>query len=275
MADLRQATTNQLTTKSRQRRWKLERNQLSYWVDFATQARKFSQSPYILQQIPPPDYTPLPKQPQEILIVANKSGIIGRFLNNLAVKVAQIYHRLSLPIFADSQTGRNYPKGYVQGEIPNFILLGQNRTTTLIGEIKTPWTTDLDNIDNNNFKSIWGQIARYMDDCHCRYSVVPGNHGLDEGSTQRSSGRQCEGSHVIHGIPRWEPFWGRFLPRQDRGPAVPGPACRAVQFEVLDAANGIYNVQRHPTGKACHGSTDEGQAPMLWPEAAVISPAAR
>lgn len=48
MADLRQATNNQLTTKSRQRRWKLERNQLSYLVNFATQARKFSQSPYVL-----------------------------------------------------------------------------------------------------------------------------------------------------------------------------------------------------------------------------------
>ncbi|KAJ9212219.1 hypothetical protein DTO166G4_6163 [Paecilomyces variotii] len=172
MADLRQATTNQLTTKSRQRRWKLERNQLSYWVDFATQARKFSQSPYVLQRVPPPDSTPLPEQPQEILIIANKSSVVGRFLNNLAAKIAQIYHRLSLPTFADPQAGRNYPEGCSQGEIPDFILLGQNRTTALVGGIETPWTTDLDHLDDDDFKSVWGQIARYMDDCHCHYGVL-------------------------------------------------------------------------------------------------------
>ncbi|KAJ9374880.1 hypothetical protein DTO282E5_435 [Paecilomyces variotii] len=126
-------------------------------------------------------------------------------------------------------------------------------------------------MDNNDFKSVSGQIARYIDDCHCRYGVVPGDYGLDEGSRQSSSGCQCEGSHVIHGIPRWEPFWGRCLPRQDRRPAVPGPACRAVQFEVLDAANGIYNVQRHRKSLPWF----DRSAPMLWPEAAVISPAAR
>ncbi|KAJ9299939.1 hypothetical protein DTO271G3_2823 [Paecilomyces variotii] len=58
------------------------------------------------------------------------------------------------------------------GEIPDFILFGQNGTTALVGEIKTPWTTDLDNMDDDDFKSVWGQIARYMDDCHCRYGVV-------------------------------------------------------------------------------------------------------
>ncbi|KAJ9201109.1 hypothetical protein DTO021D3_8630 [Paecilomyces variotii] len=172
MADLRQASADLLTTKSRQPRWKLGRHQLSYWVDFATQVREFSRSPYVLTRVPLPDYVPLPEQPQEILIVANESGVAGRFLNNLGVEVAQICHRLSLPTFADPQAGRNYPEGCSQGEIPDFILLGQNRTTALVGEIKTPWTTDLDNLSHNDFQSVWGQIARYMDDCHCRYGVV-------------------------------------------------------------------------------------------------------
>lgn len=106
--------------------------------------------------MPPPNYTPLPEQPREILIVVNESGVTGRFLNNLAVEVAQIYYRLSLPTFANSQAGRNYPEGCVQAEIPNFIFLGQNRTTALVGEIKILWTMDLDNMDNNDFKSVSG-----------------------------------------------------------------------------------------------------------------------
>ncbi|KAJ9397780.1 hypothetical protein DTO282F9_5300 [Paecilomyces variotii] len=48
-------------------------------------------------------------------------------------------HELSFPTFADAQTGRNFPQGCVQGEILDFILLGQNGMTRLVGEIKD-WT---------------------------------------------------------------------------------------------------------------------------------------
>ncbi|KAJ9287349.1 hypothetical protein DTO021C3_5040 [Paecilomyces variotii] len=86
-----------------------------------------------------PEHIPLSSQREEALILSNEIGVSGRFFNNIGIKVSDICHELSFPTFADAQTGRNFPQGCVQGEILDFILLGQNGMTRLVGEIKD-WT---------------------------------------------------------------------------------------------------------------------------------------
>ncbi|GMF79721.1 unnamed protein product [Aspergillus oryzae] len=97
---------------------------------------------------PKPDGSNLNSQlPREWYNVANETGQTGRLVANVFQEIAPVLHRHGVDVvFADVQ-GANAPRLPPKEKVyPDFVLHSPTGEVRLVGEMKTSWTTDLDNL---------------------------------------------------------------------------------------------------------------------------------
>jgi hypothetical protein len=73
------------------------------------------------------------------VVVANESGVTGRYMEHVGNVVSDVCHELNLPVFADVTAGitSNTGSGH---DIPDFILFDvAAEKLRLVGEMKVPW----------------------------------------------------------------------------------------------------------------------------------------
>ncbi|OJJ42305.1 hypothetical protein ASPZODRAFT_147608 [Penicilliopsis zonata CBS 506.65] len=77
------------------------------------------------------------------------ASVTGRWINTIAMEINKVTELLDLPQFTDYQTGKDNPIGCSINAYPDIILVKRGITTVLVGEFKTPWSTDLSDINGN------------------------------------------------------------------------------------------------------------------------------
>ncbi|QMW30359.1 hypothetical protein G4B84_005694 [Aspergillus flavus NRRL3357] len=124
-----------------------------------------------------PDGSNLNSQlPRQWSNVANETGGTGRLVAHVFQEIAPVLHRHGVDmVFADVQ-GANAPRLPPKEKVfPGFVLHSPTGEVRLVGEMKTSWTTDLDNLWSRAERKFLGQVFRYMDDygtlygCACTY----------------------------------------------------------------------------------------------------------
>ncbi|OJJ50425.1 hypothetical protein ASPZODRAFT_13505 [Penicilliopsis zonata CBS 506.65] len=156
---------------SRRMQWIVYESQISSWDAFVEEARAFTKMMQGVETLPPRNGVPALTEVDEY-IVANEMGVAGRFTQHVGQALAPVLRANELPVFADAEAGRNFPPGCSVERLPDFILIEEDtEKTCLVGEIKVPWNTDLDQI-SMDIRRVLAQAIKYMDDCKCRYGVV-------------------------------------------------------------------------------------------------------
>ncbi|OJJ48760.1 hypothetical protein ASPZODRAFT_165577 [Penicilliopsis zonata CBS 506.65] len=186
-----------LTTVSRQAKNLIHLSQVRAWPNFCNDVRRYTSRSDVLGQFPPVGGVQVAYR-RESYPVGNEAGVTGRWVSNIAMNVNAVAEKLLLPKFADYQLGNNGPRGCSVDDSPGIILLKGGSRTVLVGEFKTPWTTDLSVRTTNDEKiaRLWGQITNYMDSCRCRYAIM--STYMQTVCIRRTGDYSFEVSPVIH-----------------------------------------------------------------------------
>ncbi|BCS16289.1 similar to An11g05890 [Aspergillus luchuensis IFO 4308] len=169
--------------------FRLHRDQLLDWENF-TQEIKVLSNPYCGNH-----YPFMPAVPNETFGVANDLEVQGHFVQSALHPVGEALNYLNLGMFfGDSQWGVNHrkgdkkkkhdrdesedevvKKGGKKGTLVSDIVIVEDERHTIraLCEVKTHWAFEPGK--EETWKSFIarksGQLARYMDDHHCRYGI--------------------------------------------------------------------------------------------------------
>ncbi|KAN0086909.1 hypothetical protein V8E54_000597 [Elaphomyces granulatus] len=153
-------------TRKARRHYILSPDQIRDWNGFESEIRQRTAAvfgnPTALVPFPPS---------VEYYSVGNEGSVGGRVVQNIFHELGVVLALQTLPVqFADvqvSQPPQHEPRTYPDTTIQSF-----GAQVRVVGEYKTPWTTNFDIMEPPNHLKALGQLARYMDDYRTRYGFL-------------------------------------------------------------------------------------------------------
>ncbi|KAE8421078.1 hypothetical protein BDV36DRAFT_281055 [Aspergillus pseudocaelatus] len=145
----------------------LSDDQVIEWKCLAAQIRSVS----ITSFGPPPPLNPAVPVDNEHYVEATEAGVVARINGRMLDPLGRLFAYQGLRLrFADRATGQKAIKGFE----PDCIvqISADDGTCRVPSEFKTPWTTDLSDLDPDDELQVLAQIAGYMNAYSCRFGFV-------------------------------------------------------------------------------------------------------